>query len=100
MIFSLPTFLNLRFEPNRMDLVLSSPKWMLSLLSSNHSHRLLKSLFKCFSILVTCQSNFLELLSRNVNKISSVIYEIYTLGDLNINLIYLNYPYIFGKKYR
>ena len=54
MIFSLPTFLNLRFQPNRMDLVLSSPKWMLSLLSRNHSHRLLKSLFKCVSISVTC----------------------------------------------
>ena len=54
MIFSSPTFRNLRFEPNRMDLVLYSPKWMLSLLSRNHSHSLLKSLFKCFSILVAC----------------------------------------------
>ena len=47
-------FLNLRFVPNRMDLVLSSPKWILKLLSRNHSHRLLKSLFKYVSILVTC----------------------------------------------
>ena len=37
-----------------MDLVLSTPKWMLSLLKRNHSHKLLKSLFKCFSISVTC----------------------------------------------
>ena len=53
-MFSVPTFLNLRLVPNRMDLVLSSPKWILSLLSRNHSHRSLKSLFKCVSIWVTC----------------------------------------------
>ena len=50
---SLPTFLNLCFEPKRMDLVLSSPKLMLSLLSRNYSRSLLKSLFKCFLISVT-----------------------------------------------
>ena len=35
-----------------MNLVLFSRKWMLSLLSRKHSHRLLTSLFKCFSISV------------------------------------------------
>ena len=37
-----------------MDLVLSSPKWMLSLVSRSHCYRLLKSLFKCVSISVKC----------------------------------------------
>ena len=42
----------LLFE-NRILLVFSWPKWMLSLLSSNQSQRELKSLFNCFSMLRT-----------------------------------------------
>ena len=42
--------------PNRMDLVFSSPKWILSLFSKNYLYRLLKSLFKCVSVSVTCLS--------------------------------------------
>ena len=38
---------------NQAEWILFSPNWMLSLLSRNYSHRLLKSLFNCFSISVT-----------------------------------------------
>ena len=43
------------------------------------------------------QSNFLEILIDNMNKIDSVNNEIYILGDLNINL-YINDSYILAKK--
>ena len=43
------------------------------------------------------QSNFLEVLNENMNKIDSVSNETYILGDFNINLS-LNYSYIFSKK--
>ena len=36
-------------DPNTIVLVLSSPKWMLSLLSTNQSHNELNFLFKLFS---------------------------------------------------
>ena len=42
---SLPTFCNLCFIPQKMDLVLSTPKWKLNLLTTNHLHRLLKLCF-------------------------------------------------------
>ena len=44
------------------------------------------------------QSNFLEVLNDNMNKIDSINTEIYILGDFNINL-YLNDSYILVKKY-
>ena len=44
------------------------------------------------------QSNFLEILNDNMNKIDSVNNEIYILGDFNINL-YINHSYILAKKY-
>ena len=40
------------------------------------------------------QSNFLEVLNENMNKIDSISNEIYILGDFNINLP-LNDSYIF-----
>ena len=43
------------------------------------------------------QSNFLEVLNENVDKIDSISNEIYILGDFNINLI-LNDSYIFSKE--
>ena len=43
------------------------------------------------------QSNFLEILNDNMNKINSVNNEIYILGDFNINL-YINDSYILAKK--
>ena len=43
------------------------------------------------------QSNFLEVLSENMNKIDSISNEIYILGDFNINFS-LNDSYIFSKK--
>ena len=43
------------------------------------------------------QSNFLEVLNENMNKIDSISNEIYILGDSNINLS-LNDSYIFSKK--
>ena len=43
------------------------------------------------------QSNFLEVLNENMNKIDSVSNETYILGDFNINLS-LNDSYIFSKK--
>ena len=42
------------------------------------------------------QSNFLEVLNENMNKIDSISNEIYILGDFNINLS-LNDSYIFSK---
>ena len=43
------------------------------------------------------QSNFLEVLNENMNKIDSISNEIYILGDFNINFS-LNDSYIFTKK--
>ena len=43
------------------------------------------------------QSNFLEVLNENMNKIDSISNETYILGDFNINLS-LNDSYIFSKK--
>ena len=43
-ILSFPAFFNLCFEPKNMDFVLSSPRWMLNLLSMYHSHKLVKFL--------------------------------------------------------
>ena len=43
------------------------------------------------------QSNFLEVLNENMNKIDSISNETYILGDFNINLC-LNVSYIFSKK--
>ena len=44
-ISSFPTFLILFLLAKNIDLVLSSPKWILSLLSTNQSQRELKSSF-------------------------------------------------------
>ena len=49
-IFSFLTFFILNLVAKSIDLVLSSPKWILSLLSTNQSQLLSKSLFSCFSI--------------------------------------------------
>ena len=43
------------------------------------------------------QSNFLEVLNENMNRIDSVTNEICILGDFNVNLL-LKYSYIFSKK--
>ena len=43
----------LRLELNKIDFILSSPKCILSLLSTNQSQILLKSLVNCFFISVT-----------------------------------------------
>ena len=43
------------------------------------------------------QSNFLEVLNENINKIDSISTKTYILGDFNINLS-LNDSYIFSKK--
>ena len=43
------------------------------------------------------QSNLLEVLNENINKIDSISNEIYILGNFNINLT-LNDSYIFSKK--
>ena len=53
LIFSFGTLFILRLEAKSIDLVLSSPKWMLSLLSTNHSQMFLKYLFQLFSISIT-----------------------------------------------
>ena len=45
----------------------------------------------------TNQSNFLEVLNKNMNEIDSISNEIYVLGDFNINLS-LNDSYISSKK--
>ena len=44
------------------------------------------------------QSNFLEILNDNMNKIDSTNNEIYILGDFNINL-YINDLYILTKTF-
>ena len=49
-ILSFPAFFNLSFEPKSMHFVFSSPRWILNLLSTNHSHKLAKSLFNWCSI--------------------------------------------------
>ena len=43
------------------------------------------------------QSNFLEVLNQNMNKIDSISNKIYILSDFNINLS-LNDSYILSKK--
>ena len=53
LIFSFGTLFILRLEAESIDLVLSSPKWMLSLLFTNHSQMFVKSSFNCFSISIT-----------------------------------------------
>ena len=45
-----PAFFNWSFEPKGMHFVLSSPRWLLYLLSTNHSYKLAKSLFNWCSI--------------------------------------------------
>ena len=52
-ILSFPAFFNLSFEPRSMHFVLSSPRWILNLLSTNHSCKLAKSLIYWCSILWT-----------------------------------------------
>ena len=52
-IWNFPAFFNLSFEPRSMHFVLSSPKWILNLLSTNHSHKLAKTLFNWCSIVWT-----------------------------------------------
>ena len=49
---SISSFFKRLLDPNTMDLVLSSPKWMLSLFSTNQSHNELKFLFKLSSIIL------------------------------------------------
>ena len=44
------------------------------------------------------QSNFLEALNENMNKIDSINNKIYILDDFNNNL-FLNDSYIFSKEY-
>ena len=43
------------------------------------------------------QSNFLEVINENMNKIDSINNEIYILGDFKINLS-LNESFIFSKQ--
>ena len=43
-------FRNLSLEPNKIDFVLSCPKCILNLLSTNQSHKLEKSLISCFCV--------------------------------------------------
>ena len=45
-------FLFLNLEAKSIDFFLSSPKWILSLLSTNRSHVLEKSTINCFSIVL------------------------------------------------
>ena len=49
-LFSFGTLFISFLEAKGIDLVLSSPKWILSLLSRNHSQMFIKSPFNCFSI--------------------------------------------------
>ena len=50
LIFSWRKFFDLRFLPKRIDIVMSSPKRILSLLSTTQSHIFSKSLLSWFSI--------------------------------------------------
>ena len=50
LIFSRQAFFDLRLLANRIDLVLSSPKYILSLLSTNKPHIFSKSLLSRFSV--------------------------------------------------
>ena len=52
-ILSFLAFFNLSFDPKSMHFVLSSTRWILNLLSTNHSHKLAKSLFNWCSIVWT-----------------------------------------------
>ena len=59
-MFSFETFFILNWEAKCTDLVLFLQKWILSLLSINHSQMSIKSPFNCFSISKTyfpCKSN-------------------------------------------
>ena len=56
LISRLLTLLSLCFVPNSMHFVLSSPKWMLSLLSTNQSQTFEKFLFRFLSISFTSLS--------------------------------------------
>ena len=51
--YSFPAFLILCLLAKRTNLVLSSPKCMLNLLSTNWSQTLWKSLFSCYSVSLT-----------------------------------------------
>ena len=42
-ILSFPAFFNLSFEPKSIHFVFSSPRWILNLLSTKHSHKLARS---------------------------------------------------------
>ena len=52
-ILNLPAFVKLNFEPKSMSFVFSSPRWILSLLFTNHSHKLPKSFLNWCSIVWT-----------------------------------------------
>ena len=58
------SFFKRLFDPNTIDLVLSSPKWMLNLFYTNQSHNELKFLFKLSSIVLT----FLSVKPRQVSS--------------------------------
>ena len=49
-ILRFPAFFNLSFEPKIMHFIFLSPRWILNLLPTNHSHKLVKSLFNWCSI--------------------------------------------------
>ena len=52
-ILSFPVFFNLSFKLKSMRFVLSSPRWLVNLLSTNYSHKLAKSLFNWCTIVWT-----------------------------------------------
>ena len=65
-------FFRCHFVPNRIDFVLSSPKWMLSLLSMNYSQRELKSLFSCSSIVLVSFAVYIRQVSSAYNNSSEL----------------------------
>ena len=61
-ILRFPASFNLSFEPKSMHFVFSLPRWILNLLSTNHSHKLAKSLFNwCLIVWISlCWNVILE----------------------------------------
>ena len=83
--------LHLIFKGKRIDFVLSSPKWTLSLLSTDQSSKVGKPQFRCFSIIFIslCWKNRQELLACNSSSLSTARcwYRVKTAVNQKLNLV-------------
>ena len=68
-MFKALAFQSLCLAPNKIDFVLSWPKYTLNLLSTNQSHKLERSFSSCFSIPVTFHAG--KLCKYHLHKVTN-----------------------------